>query len=53
MTSPSSPRVDDILAGTLLWIERPLANLAIRLEDGRIEMLSDFGYAEFRQRLGR
>ncbi|MEO0549199.1 MAG: carboxynorspermidine decarboxylase [Pseudomonadota bacterium] len=30
----------------------PLANLAIRQEDGRIEMLSDFGYAEFRRRLG-
>ena len=31
----------------------PLANLAVRHEDGRIEMLSDFGYAEFRGRLGR
>lgn len=31
----------------------PLANLAIRHESGEIEMLSDFGYAEFRQRLGR
>lgn len=31
----------------------PLANLAIRFEDGRIETVSDFGYDEFRQRLGR
>ena len=31
----------------------PLANLAIRWEDGRIEMISDFGYEEFRRRLGR
>ncbi len=31
----------------------PLANLAIRHESGEIEMLSDFGYAEFRSRLGR
>lgn len=31
----------------------PLANLAIRHEDGRIEMISDFGYGEFRRRLGR
>lgn len=31
----------------------PLANLAIRHEDGCIEMLSDFGYSEFRQRLGK
>lgn len=31
----------------------PLANLAMRHEDGRIEMLSDFGYGEFRERLGR
>jgi len=31
----------------------PLANLAVRHEDGRIEMLSDFGYDEFRTRLGR
>ena len=31
----------------------PLANLAIRHEDGKIEMLSDFGYDAFRARLGR
>ncbi len=31
----------------------PLANLAIRHEDGRTEMVSDFGYDEFRRRLGR
>ncbi len=31
----------------------PLANLAIRWEDGRIEQISDFGYQEFRRRLGR
>ena len=31
----------------------PLANLAVRREDGEIEMLSDFGYSEFRSRLGR
>ncbi len=31
----------------------PLANLAIRHEDGRVEMLSSFGYEEFRRRLGR
>jgi carboxynorspermidine decarboxylase len=31
----------------------PLANLAVRHENGKIEMLSDFGYNEFRSRLGR
>lgn len=31
----------------------PLANLAIQHEDGEIEMVSDFGYEEFRRRLGR
>lgn len=31
----------------------PLANLAIRHEDGRIEKVSDFGYDAFRTRLGR
>ncbi|MFN3214210.1 MAG: carboxynorspermidine decarboxylase [Henriciella sp.] len=31
----------------------PLANLALRHEDGRIERLSDFGYEAFRERLGR
>jgi len=31
----------------------PLANLAIRHENGEIEMLSDFGYDAFRARLGR
>ncbi|MEZ6010525.1 MAG: carboxynorspermidine decarboxylase [Hyphomonas sp.] len=31
----------------------PLANLAIRWEDGRVEQISDFGYREFRRRLGR
>jgi len=31
----------------------PLANLALRHEDGAIEMLSDFGYDAFRSRLGR
>lgn len=31
----------------------PLANLAIRYEDGRIKMVSDFSYDEFRRRLGR
>ena len=31
----------------------PLANLAIQWEDGRIEPVSDFGYEEFRRRLGR
>ncbi|MEL7453909.1 MAG: carboxynorspermidine decarboxylase [Pseudomonadota bacterium] len=30
----------------------PLANLALRHETGVIEMLSDFGYADFRARLG-
>jgi carboxynorspermidine decarboxylase len=30
----------------------PLANLAVRYSDGEIEMLSDFGYEEFRSRLG-
>ena len=31
----------------------PLANLALRHEDGSIELLSDFGYDAFRSRLGR
>ena len=31
----------------------PLANLAIRHEDGRYESISDFDYGDFRQRLGR
>ena len=31
----------------------PLANLAIRHEDGTIELVSDFGYDAFRSRLGR
>ena len=31
----------------------PLANLALRYEDGRVEMISDFGYEAFRERLGR
>ena len=31
----------------------PLANIAIRHDDGRIETVSDFGYADFRSRLGR
>lgn len=31
----------------------PLANLAIRHEDGSIELVSDFGYDAFRSRLGR
>ncbi|MGV6820741.1 MAG: carboxynorspermidine decarboxylase, partial [Parvularcula sp.] len=31
----------------------PLANLAIRHEDGRIETVTDFGYKDFRSRLGR
>lgn len=31
----------------------PLANLAIRHEDGRVERVSDFGYDAFRTRLGR
>ncbi|NQY39407.1 MAG: carboxynorspermidine decarboxylase [Henriciella sp.] len=31
----------------------PLANLALRHEDGSIETLSDFGYDAFRSRLGR
>lgn len=31
----------------------PLANLAVRHEDGTIERLSDFGYDAFRARLGR
>ena len=31
----------------------PLANLALRHEDGSIEMLSEFGYDAFRSRLGR
>ena len=31
----------------------PLANLAIRWEDGRVEQVSNFGYEEFRRRLGR
>ena len=31
----------------------PLANLAIRWEDGRVEQVSDFRYEEFRRRLGR
>lgn len=30
----------------------PLANLAIRHEDGRVEMISNFGYDDFKQRLG-
>lgn len=30
----------------------PLANLALRHEDGRVELISDFGYAAFRDRLG-
>ena len=30
----------------------PLANLAMRMEDGTIHMLSAFGYGEFRHRLG-
>lgn len=30
----------------------PLANLALRHETGEVEMLSDFGYADFRSRLG-
>ena len=31
----------------------PLANLAVRWEDGVIEPISNFGYEEFRRRLGR
>ena len=31
----------------------PLANLAVRHEDGSIETVSDFGYDAFRSRLGR
>jgi carboxynorspermidine decarboxylase len=31
----------------------PLANLAIRWEDDRVEQVSHFGYEEFRRRLGR
>ncbi len=31
----------------------PLANLALRKEDGSIELISDFGYDAFRTRLGR
>ncbi len=31
----------------------PLANLALRHEDGQIELISDFGYDAFRDRLGR
>ena len=31
----------------------PLANLAIRQEDGSVELVSDFGYDAFRTRLGR
>lgn len=31
----------------------PLANLAIRHEDGTVELVSDFGYDAFRTRLGR
>ncbi len=31
----------------------PLANLAVRWEDGVVEPLTDFGYEEFRRRLGR
>lgn len=31
----------------------PLANLAIRHEDGTFELISDFGYDAFRTRLGR
>ena len=31
----------------------PLANLALRHEDGRLELISDFGYHAFRTRLGR
>tara|TARA_R110002094_G_scaffold42634_6_gene54892 strand:- start:308 stop:1438 length:1131 start_codon:yes stop_codon:yes gene_type:complete len=31
----------------------PLANLAVRWEDGTIEPISNFGYDEFRRRLGR
>ncbi|MEL6728232.1 MAG: carboxynorspermidine decarboxylase [Pseudomonadota bacterium] len=31
----------------------PLANLAIRHEDGSVERVSDFGYDAFRSRLGR
>jgi carboxynorspermidine decarboxylase len=31
----------------------PLANLAVRWEDGTIEPISNFGYDEFRSRLGR
>ncbi|MEH6693805.1 MAG: carboxynorspermidine decarboxylase [Hyphomonas sp.] len=31
----------------------PLANLAVRWDDGVIEPLSNFGYEEFRRRLGR
>ena len=33
--------------------DTPLANLAIRWEDGRVEQVSHFGYEEFRRRLGR
>ncbi|MEM1389986.1 MAG: carboxynorspermidine decarboxylase [Pseudomonadota bacterium] len=31
----------------------PLANIALRRQDGSIELLSDFGYSDFRERLGR
>ncbi|MEM1150044.1 MAG: carboxynorspermidine decarboxylase [Pseudomonadota bacterium] len=31
----------------------PLANLAVRWQDGRVELVSDFGYTAFRERLGR
>ena len=43
-----------VRAWPLEWVNgTPLANLAMRHEDGTVEMLSDFGYAEFRSRLGR
>lgn len=31
----------------------PLANIAVRWEDGIIESVTDFGYEDFRERLGR
>lgn len=31
----------------------PLANLAVRWDDGTVEPISNFGYEEFRRRLGR
>jgi len=46
-------QMHDAFVKTNTFNGTPLANLAIRWEDGRVDRVSDFGYDEFRRRLGR